>query len=43
MESIKALRTDLEAIKSKLLVSFEKPEEYIPKLLDPAKHNIVVY
>lgn len=43
LESIQELRTDLEAIQSKLLVAFEKPEEYISKLLDPTKHNIIVY
>jgi len=36
LESVEALRADLESIQSQLLVSFEKPEEYLVKLLDPA-------
>lgn len=43
LESVEALRADLESIQSQLLVSFEKPEEYLVKLLDPASHNVIVF
>lgn len=43
LQSIEALRSNLESIGSGLLVAFEKPEDFIPKLLDSKKHNVVVF
>ena len=37
------LRQNLQSIGSNLLVCFDKPENFIPKLLDPEGHNVVVY
>jgi len=43
LEAVACLRKNLQAIKSNLLVSFEKPEDFIPKLLDADAENIIVY
>ena len=34
LETVQNLRKNLEAINSKLLVSIEKPEEFLPKLIN---------
>lgn len=43
MESVNTLRQNLKNINSNLLVSLEKPEEFIPKLINKEGSNTVVY
>lgn len=45
METVKELREQLGKIGSKLVLTTETPEDFIPKLVlsDAKTHNIVVY
>lgn len=43
LESVECLRKNLKAIGSELLVSMEKPEIFIPKLISKDHRNVVVY
>lgn len=42
-ESVSNLRAKLESIGSHLLVTAEKPEVFLPKLIDPEALNTLVY
>jgi len=42
LETIECLRKDLKSIGSNLIVSIEKPEKYLCKLLSDVYHNIIV-
>lgn len=42
-ESVANLRSKFESIGSHLLVTTDKPEEFIPRLIDPEAHNTVIY
>ena len=43
IETVRNLRQNLQKIGSNLIVSMEKPEQFIPKLFDKHNENIVVY
>lgn len=43
LECVENLRSNLQGIGSNLLVSGEKPEIFIPKLLAADRNNVVVY
>lgn len=45
METVKELREELDKIGSKLILTNETPEAFIPKLVlsDVKTHNIIVY
>lgn len=43
IESVLELRKNLKSIGSELLLTNEKPEDFIPKLLSKDMENIIVY
>ena len=43
LETIEYLRTSLKKIGSNLILSDQKPEDFLPKLLDKDSHNVIVY
>ncbi len=43
LETVANLRKNLESIGSHLLVTMEKPEDFLPKLIDPKADNALVY
>ena len=43
LETIDSLRSSFQKIGSNLILSNEKPDEFLPKLLDKDSHNIIVY
>ena len=43
VETVKQFRSDLKGIGSGLLVTHDKPEKFISKLIDPSCVNTIVY
>lgn len=43
IESVQSLRKELESVDSQLLVAHDKPEDFIPKLVDPNIKTTVVF